>query len=241
MALLSGVAESRTLLGLVLLGSFAGGCGDVDIPLFRGPAPATGGLSGTGGAPVIGWGGDGPGPLGGLGGNGDGWSAVVDDFEDQNLKAFEPAGWWYGVNDGTGAQTVNVVESSLAPPRSSVDSRFVLEIASGGFTDWGSAIGVDVGLFEFEDAPLELRFSVAASRPTQISFHALDASGTHFTTNFEATTAWSVVSIRVDRLFVVENSVVRSLDVTALDELQWFVFDGTTTTYWLDDVQLTSF
>lgn len=214
------------------------GCGDVDIAVFE-EARVTGGLSGDGGTPVSGLGGSGGALLGGLGGGGEGASLLLDDFEDGNLKAIEPAGWWYGVSDGTGTQTVAVVAGTSAPERSESDSSFVLEVTSAGATEWGSALGVDVAPFEFDGA-LELSFSVAASRPVEVSLHALDTPGTHFTNDFSAGTSWSTVRIRLDRLFVGEGATVRRIDVGTLDELQWFLFDGEPTTLWFDDVVLTS-
>ncbi len=238
MVLLNAVA--RRCVFAAVLASPTFGCGDIDVTVFE-EAPATGGFSGSGegGVPVIGLGGAGPGLLGGMGGIGGGSTVLLDDFEDGNLKAAEPAGWWYGVSDGTGTQAVTIVSEASAPPRPSGEGAFVLEVASADFTEWGSALGVDVGLFEFGDA-LELRFSVAASRPVEISLHAIDGSETHFTNDFSVDTEWTTVRIRLERLLVVEGATVRRIDLGTLQELQWFLFDGEPTTLWFDDVVLTS-
>lgn len=213
------------------------GCVPFDVELFPASEVAQpDGSGGAGAAPVVvGLVGGTTGLMGGAGG-GEPSEFLVDDFEDGDSRAFEPAGWWYTVNDGTGVQVLSVVDASVEPERG-----LVLEVSAAGFTDWGAAFGLDVAAYDFPSAALEVSFFASANREVQVSLHALDASGDHFTTDFLVTTSWKEVTIRLDRLFIVDEVGVRSLDVTTIDELQWFVFDVESTVVRLDDVVLRSY
>ncbi len=165
---------------------------------------------------------------------------VLDDFEDGDTKAFDPGGWWYTVNDGTGQQSLGTVSTAEAgvPPQD--ESSSCLATQSSSFEQWGSAFGVDIAMYEFVGEELELSFLVAADRPVRIELHAIDGSGHHFTRAIAVTTAWAHVSIRLDSLFIVEGDSVQRLDVETAEELQWFVFEFEPVTVWIDDVVLRS-
>ncbi len=166
---------------------------------------------------------------------------VLDDFEDGDTKGIAPAGWWYPVNDSTGAQLLGVVAVEEDTEAPGGRSGHALRNDSGEFSDWGSAWGVDIGDYNFPEGGFEVSFSLAASRPVEVSFHALDGSKHHFTREVEATTSWSRVTVRLDNLFVVEESTVLRFDETTAHELQWFVFDETPVIVWLDDVTMRTF
>jgi hypothetical protein len=203
------------------------GCAPFDIELFEREevVESSGGTGGVGAGPVIvDLVGGTSGLMGGTGGGGDPIETLVDDFEDGDTKALDPAGWWYTVNDGTGVQTLSVAEAWVDPERG-----LVLETTTADFTGWGAAFGVDVGSYEFPLGGLEVSFFVVSSREVQVSFHALDASGDHFTTDFSVDGNWREVTVRLDRSFIVDDLGVRSLDLTSLHELQWFLFDGVST------------
>jgi hypothetical protein len=71
-------------------------------------------------------------------GNGDG--ALIDDFEDTNLDTLvqdqREASWFYYDDGSGGAHTV------LVDPAEPDREGYAIHIAGGGFTDWGSGVGV---------------------------------------------------------------------------------------------------
>lgn len=213
------------------MGAFSA-CGPLDVIVFeaseteeRAPPPVVLGLGGRqptddgmGGAPAV-------------------TSFLLDDFEDEDLKANDPGGWWYTVNDGTGTQEFNLRSSSnIAVPQSLTS--LVLESHSQAFTQWGAAWGVDVNSAADAQSAFEVRFDIAAAQTTDVDFHAIDGSGTHFIRTLRVTSTWTTTTVRLDELFVVEGQSVRGLDVTTATELQWFVFSEAPTTVWLDNVWL---
>lgn len=190
---------------------------------------------------VIGLGGNsGSEPPEGTGGEPTATSFTLDDFEDENVKANDPAGWWYPVGDGTGTQELKVVTTDLAPAPQAAEGH-LLQISARDFQDWGSAWGVDIAEFVSTGSALELSFSIAGDHGVEVALHALDGSGDHFTKAIPVTPTWSRVVVRIDQLFLVDSSGVRSFDVSTATELQWFLFDGSATTIWIDDVILRSF
>lgn len=163
---------------------------------------------------------------------------ILDDFEDGDHKANDPGGWWYTVHDGTGFQDLSVRPSDEISPGPSGTSGWVLETQAQGFSDWGAAVGVDIETVVTAESAIEVTFAIAAHQATDVVFHAIDASGAHFTRTIFASTAWSTITIRLDELFIVEENTVRSFDVESATELQWFLIGETPTTIWLDDVAL---
>jgi hypothetical protein len=143
--------DTRKRLVLVALSlALWGACSRVDVTVFEDPADVR---ANGGGAPLGGLGGaSGPIPGDGLGGFGGEVDVLVDDFEDGDTKAIDPAQWWYGVNDGTGTQTISVIASAEleAPPLA--NGSFVLQVTSAGFSGWGAAFGLDVAGFDFGPA-----------------------------------------------------------------------------------------
>jgi hypothetical protein len=188
---------------------------------------------------------EGPGPvilgLGGEGAEGEGTGGaaaistfVLDDFEDADLKAYDPAGWWYPANDGTGTQLLAVRSSGeISSPTS---GGMVLESQVADFSDWGAAFGVDIEDVGPAESGLEVSFSMAANRETEITFHAIDGSDGHFTKVLLINTVWRTTTVRLHELFIFEGDSVRAFDVASATELQWFVSSGSATTFWLDEV-----
>lgn len=163
---------------------------------------------------------------------------LLDDFEDGDTKANDPGGWWYMVNDGTGTQALSVRPSEEISAEPSGSSSFALETQAEGFSDWGAALGVDIAAVIRAENAIEATFSIAASPPAEVVFHAIDGTGAHFTRTFLASTEWSTSKIRLDQLFIVEGDSVRTLDVKSATELQWFIVGENPTTVWLDNVTL---
>src|SRR5690606_13751667 len=130
--------------------AFLAGCDPVRVIAFHENGDEDPDL-GTGGVQAI----------GGAGGGEPTHHFLIDDFEDQDQKANDPAGWWYSVNDGTGAQEISIVPLS---------GGYAMQIVSGSFSGWGSAIGVDVVGYELPQGATELEFYLRASRPFEASF-----------------------------------------------------------------------
>src|SRR5690606_39031284 len=100
------------------------------------------------------------------------------------------------------------------------------------------ALGVDIESAADAKSGLEVRFDIAAAQATDVDFHALDGSGTHFIRTLRVTSTWTTTTVRLDELFVVEGQSVRGLDVSTATELQWFAFGEAPPTVWLDNVWL---
>lgn len=219
---------------VLALSSQIPGCGPIDISISGDDSPSD--------QPppplIINLGGSGPGEdPSGLGGEGAIEVLPVDSFDDGDTKGTDPAGWWYTVNDGTGIQERLVVPATEGPSGGDVGG-YVLRVEAEGFSDWGSAFGVDMGAYDLGDGAVELEFRIAADKAVDVVFHAIDGSGAHFTKNLSVTPSWTLVNIRLDQMFIVDADGVRRFDVTTPDELQWFRFDGDSNTIWLDDVVL---
>lgn len=222
----------RVRAALVVVGAGASACGPIEVPVFETPAAEE--------APppiIIGLGGQGPSDDG-TGGSAPSTTFVLDDFEDNDQKSNDPGGWWYAVNDGTGTQHLGLRPSAEISPPPNSSSSLVLETQTEGFASWGAAIGVDIENVGPKESTLEVTFSIAANRNTDIVLHAIDGSSSHFTRTLFVSTQWSTVTIRLEELFIVEGESVRPFDVGSATELQWFIFGATPTTLWLDEVTL---
>ena len=219
-------------LRCVLGGASACACGPIEVSVFETP------VAEEAPPPVIsGPGGQGP-SEDGTGGNAPITTFVLDDFEDGDNKANDPGGWWYMVNDGTGFQNLTVRPSEETTASPSAAPSLVLETQTEGFTNWGAAVGVDIENVGPAENALELSFSVAANRATEVILHAIDGSGSHFTRTFFISNQWITATVRLDELFLVEDNSVHVFDVRSATELQWFIFGATPTTIWLDNVAL---
>jgi hypothetical protein len=162
---------------------------------------------------------------------------LIDRFDDGDTRGEEPAGWWYTVNDGTGTQQLSVVPAEDGPPGGTAGG-YLLEVEAEGFSDWGSAFGIDIADFDLSAGAASLTFRIAADAPVEITFHAIDGTGDHFTRNILVNTTWSLVEVRLDQMFIVGDDAVRRFDLVTASELQWFRFDGEANAIWLDDVTL---
>ncbi len=232
------ILTKRPLMVACLLAAFSG-CGPLEVVVFEGEGEPAESEEPPGEAPpptIIGLGGRPPMDEE-MGGAPSVVSFLLDDFEDNDQKSNDPGGWWYSVNDGSGIQTLGLVSSSSLPVPQSSPS-LVLESESRNFSSWGAAWGVDIESAARATRALEVRFDVAAAEATEIEFHAIDATGTHFIRTLQATSAWNTVAIQLHELFVVEGQSVRGFDVVSATELQWFVFSEAPRTVWLDNVWL---
>jgi hypothetical protein len=107
-----------------------------------GQAGAESGGAGAGGIDVGGSGAGGGGNTGQSGGGGTGGaqgSLLIDDFEDQDPKV-EPDGWWYAKDDGTGP----TAQMTFDAVTDRGDSHFVVHVAAGPTTGFGSFLGLDL-------------------------------------------------------------------------------------------------
>jgi hypothetical protein len=154
---------------------------------------------------------------------------LIDDFEDGDELAMDPAGWWYPVNDGTSAQTLLVERDALRQSLS-------LHSTGAGFTEWGAALGVDLAEVPIDAGTRALRFSARSAANRDIAVQVIDDAGTRFTHNLTITPTWQEHTVRLDQLYAPDGSGFVRLDVTSMNELHWFFFGGDAFDVWLDDV-----
>jgi hypothetical protein len=135
------------------------------------------GAGGTGaGGGAVGGGGN-TNQSGGGGTGGEEGSLLIDDFEDQD-EAVGPDGWWYAITDETGPPP----QITFDAVTDRGDSHFVLHVAAGPTTGYGSFLGLDLPGGPLFDAT---RFSVlsfwARMEPAgELSVRFVNARSTHF-------------------------------------------------------------
>jgi hypothetical protein len=219
---MAALVRSRAALGCfaLILCALSGSCSERSLVIFEdaptnGGSPSTGGTgtsaSGAGGALMA------PGTL------------LIDDFEDTDTRAIEPAGWWYPVNDGSAEQILWVEPDPLRQSSS-------LHTAGQGFTDWGAALGVDLA-----EVPLDadfgvLRFGARGGSSREAAVQFIDDSGARFTHTLTITPTWQEYTVRLDQLYTVQGETFIRLDPSELNELHVFFYGGDAFDIWIDDV-----
>lgn len=234
----------QLLLTAALLGA-ASACSDGDLEVFVARQATTAGTSGAGPDipdPIL------PSPNGGTGavtGEGGGAGApapteplLIDDFEDGNTQCLATAGYWYLVNDGTGWQ--EQITFGAAPEQNPATQ--ALHMRGGGFSQWGTALGLDLaGSFPVFDASAyrELRFHARAEpgSTTDIEVHILE-SELHFSAKVALTSEWSEFVLPLGTMLSTAGDPPRPLDRAAISAIQFFVLSDASFDYWLDDVVL---
>lgn len=211
-------------------------CTPVEVPMFDDNSPEEGQPPPA----ILDWDGTSEMGAGGASGQASMVSLLLDDFEDGDERGNEPFGWWYLVNDGSGVQEMEIVPADGLPVSGDLAAGLVLEVSSRDFRGWGAAWGVDISQMDESGSALELSFSIAASRNMEISFHAIDGSGDHFTREILLSPSWSRVVTRLDELLIVDSDGVRAFESSTATELQWFIFEEAAATIWVDDVLLRS-
>lgn len=159
---------------------------------------------------------------------------LIDDFEDGDIRAKEPLGWWYPVNDETGTQGFGIEPVSRGGA-----SVYALRTHGSGFTDWGSALGLDlVG----EASPLDLRSydelcfwgRVETGSSTLIQVHLLRA-GQHYTRDVSLSDSWSRYCLPLTDFLSSTREVLTPNELIAL---QFFFAPTDPFLFWVDDVEI---
>lgn len=211
-------------------------CDDGSLKAFEPQVLALGGSAGGGPDAEAGGGrgGSASGPIAGAGASEATSPLLIDDFEDGDIRAKEPLGWWYPVNDGTGTQGFGV-----EPVSRGAASIYALRTHGSGFGDWGSALGVDLSgeapsldLRSFDELCFWAR--VEAGNSTLIQVHLLRA-GQHYTRDVSLSDSWSRYCLPLT------DFLSSTRDVLVPDELialQFFFAPSQPFLFWLDDVEV---
>lgn len=215
-------------LCFALAGYLLTACGDGSLRAFEPQMLALGGSAGRGTGSAAGAG----------AGAGAGTQApisplVIDDFEDGDIRARAPFGWWYPVNDQTGTQGFGI-----EPVSQGTASIYSLRTHGSGFSDWGSALGLDlIG----EAAPLDLQGydelcfvgRVEAGSSTLIQVHLL-RGGQHYTREVSLSEAWTRYCLPLADF---TNLTREALVPSELIALQFFFATNEPFRFWIDDVE----
>jgi hypothetical protein len=227
----------------VALGPLAGAlltaCDDGTLRAFEPRALTLGGSAGrgTGGAPDAGAGpgvSAGAGTSAGAGGEAPISPLLIDDFEDGDIRAQAPFGWWYPVNDQTGTQGFGI-----EPMSRDTGSIYALRTHGSGFVDWGSALGLDL---TGETAPLDLRSydelcfvgRVEAGSSTLIQVHLL-RDDQHYTREVSLSEAWTRYCLPLTNFTNLQREALVPRELIAL---QFFFASAEPFHFWIDDVEV---
>lgn len=219
---------NRALCFGTLAGYLLTGCGDGSLRAFEPQMLALGGSAGRGT-------GNAAGASAGAGGGTQAPSSplVIDDFEDGDIRARMPFGWWYPVNDLTGTQGFGI-----EPMSRGTASIYSLRTHGSGFSDWGSALGLDlIG----EAAPLDLQGydelcflgRVEAGSTTLIQVHLLQGDQ-HYTREVSLSDAWARYCLPLADF---TNLTQEALVPSELIALQFFFAPKEPFRFWIDDVE----
>jgi hypothetical protein len=229
---------SRARWYVALAGCLLGACDDGVLRAFepRGPALAGGG-SEAGSSAEAGGGGGGTTPILPVAGAGNAPPSsplLIDDFEDGDLRAKEPIGWWYPVNDRTATQGFGI-----EPTSGGTASVYALRTHGSGFQAWGAAVGVNlVG----DTVPLnalgyeQLCFAarVEADTGNLIEVHLL-RDEVHYRQMVSLSETWTRYCSRLVDFISVDGAALVPSELTAL---QFFFPPGPPFVLWLDDVSV---
>jgi len=196
-------------------------------------AGTSGGSSGSMSEGGVGGQSEGGAPLSGTGPGEPSSPWLIDDFEDGDVRAKEPRGWWYPVNDGTGTQGFGI-----EPINDGTGSVYALRTHGSGFHDWGSALGVNlVGdgtpLSAPSNAKLCFQARVETGTTPLVQVHFL--SDQHYTHDVSLTESWSRYCLLLSEFVSLNGAVLVPSDVIAL---QFFFAPESRFELWLDDVEI---
>lgn len=206
-------------------------CDDGSLRAFE-PRLALGGTSGTSSDPQ---GGSAPAEAGAAG-QGPTSPLIIDDFEDGDPMAQQPLGWWYPINDRTGAQGFGI-----EPVNGGAAGVYALRTHGSGFRDWGAAVGVDLThqLMPLNVASYKQLCFAARVEPgssTLIAAHFLQG-GQHYILELSVSESWErycrpLIDFKLEKAPLVPRE---------LNALQFFFAPGAPFAFWLDDVEVTPF
>ena len=217
-----------------------GACDDGVLRAFEPHAAGLAGIGGLGGTASSAEGGGGRGGMPALNSAGGAGRApptaplLIDDFEDGDMRAKSPLGWWYPVNDSTGTQGTGI------EPVVGGASVYSLRTHGSGFTEWGAAVGVDLA---GESTPLNaLGYArlcfvarVETGSSSSIQVHFLRDPGVHYQREVSLSEAWSRYCLPLTDFIGVDQDVLMPDELIAL---QFFFSPKDSFELWLDDVGL---
>lgn len=161
------------------------------------------------------------------------WTGLIDDFEDGDVRAKVPRGWWYPVNDETSTQGFGIEPISDGTP-----SVYALRTHGSGFHDWGAALGVDlVGdtspLSAPSTAKLCFQARVEPGTTTLVQVHFV--SDQHYIHEVSLSEAWSRYCSTLTDFVGANDAPLIPNDMIAL---QFFFAPNSRFELWLDDVEI---
>jgi hypothetical protein len=160
---------------------------------------------------------------------------LIDDFEDGDMRAQQPLGWWYPVNDSTSSQGIGI-----EPVGGSSASVYALRTHGSGFTSWGAAVGVDLvgDALSFNALGYERLCFVArveAGTSSSIQVHFLRDPGVHYLREMSLTEVWTRYCVPLVDFIGTDQDVLVPDDLIAL---QFFFAPQAPFELWLDDIAL---
>ncbi|HKO51136.1 MAG TPA: hypothetical protein VJV79_25680 [Polyangiaceae bacterium] len=162
-------------------------------------------------------------------------SLLIDDFEDGDMRAKEPLGYWYPVKDGTAAQG-----TGIEPIGGGGANIYALRTHGSGFTDWGAGLGVNLA---GDSTPLnalgyeQLCFSarIEAGTSSSIQVHLLQDPGVPYERAVSLSESWTRYCLPLANFIAADRS---ELVPDKLIALQFFFPPKVRFELWLDDVEL---
>lgn len=211
-------------------------CDDGVLRAFEPTASASGGAGTAGTGAEAGGGYAGTTPVEPVSGAGPGEPSLpwlIDDFEDGDVRAKEPRGWWYPVNDGTGTQGFGIEPIAGGTP-----SIYAMRTHGSGFHEWGAALGVNlVGdatpLNAPSDAKLCFQARVEPGTTPLVQVHLL--SDQHYTQDASLSESWSKYCLPLAGFRGLNGAALVPNDLIAL---QFFFAPESRFELWLDDVEI---
>jgi hypothetical protein len=160
---------------------------------------------------------------------------LIDDFEDGDMRAKSPLGWWYPINDSTGTQG-----TGIEPLAGGTGSVYALRTHGSGFTKWGAAVGLDLtgestSLNALGYQKLCFVARVAAGSSSSIQVHLLRDPGVHYQREASVSEVWSRYCLPLADFIGADQEVLVPDELTAL---QFFFTPEAPFELWLDDIQI---
>jgi len=216
-------------------------CDDGVLRAFEPHHDELGGVGGLGGTSSSAEGGGGSGGMPAANPAGSGGLApptsplLIDDFEDGDMRAQSPFGWWYRVNDSTSTQGIGI-----EPVGAGSASVYALRTHGSGFTDWGAAVGVDLtsdsrSLNALGYQRLCFVARVEAGTSSAIHVHLLRDPGVHYERAVSLSEVWSRYCMPLADFIGVDQDVLVPDELIAL---QFFFEPNAPFEFWLDEIEV---
>lgn len=160
---------------------------------------------------------------------------LIDDFEDGDMHAKAPIGWWYPVNDGTGTQG-----TGIEPVNGASGSVYALRTHGSGFTDWGAAVGVNLAgdaMIPLDAQAFErlcFRARVEPGDSSSLQVHLLRDPGVHYRRDVSLSESWTRYCLPLGDFVSTDQ---QPLVPDRLIAIQFFFAPNAPFELWLDDVE----